>query len=304
LNTAQEIVRTDAQPYAANAGGGPVEDASSLPVTVIKPVSGWRLLNGKELWRSRELLYFLIWRDIKVRYKQTALGAIWAVLQPFATMVVFSLFLGRTGLAASDPGDVPYPLFVFCSLVAWTFFANSVTTAGQSVVANERLVTKIYFPRLLIPLAAIGANLVDFAIAGGMLLLMMIYYGVGPSWSILLLPFPTLGLLVAVLGVGALLAALTVAYRDFRHAVPFLVQLWMFATPSIYLQDLSRINPIWQKLLPLNPAHGLISNLRLTLLGQDPDLYSLAVSGIISVFLLVLGCFYFRRVECAFADII
>jgi lipopolysaccharide transport system permease protein len=276
----------------------------SLPVTVIEPQSGWQLLDLKELWRFRELLGFLVWRDVKVRYKQTALGAIWAVLQPFATMVVFTLFLGKTGVAASGAGDVHYPLFVFAGLLPWLFFASSVSTAGQSVVVNERLVTKIYFPRLIIPMAAVGASLVDFVIAFGMLLVMMLYYGVGPSWSMLLMPVPMLGLLIAALGVGTLLSALTVAYRDFRHAVPFMVQLWMFATPTIYLQDLSRINPLWQRLLPLNPAYGMVSNFRAAMLGQDFDLYSLALSGAVGLFMLLLGCFYFRRVERSFADVI
>ncbi len=274
-----------------------------LPVTVLLPRSGWQLLDLKELWRCRELLGFLVWRDVKVRYKQTALGAIWAVLQPFATMVVFTLFLGKTGVAGSG-GDVPYPLFVFAGLLPWMFFANSISTAGQSVVINERLVTKIYFPRLIIPMSAIGAGLVDFVIAFGMLLLMMVYYGASPSWSMLLMPVPVMGLLVAALGVGTLLAALTVAYRDFRHAVPFMVQLWMFATPSIYLQDLSRVDPLWQKLLPINPAYGLISNFRAAMLGKEFDLYSLAISSAVGVAFLLLGCFYFRSVERTFADVI
>ncbi|HEV3445105.1 MAG TPA: ABC transporter permease [Gemmataceae bacterium] len=277
---------------------------SALPITTIRPRSGWRVVDFGELWRFRELLFFLTWRDVKVRYKQTALGALWALLQPFATMVVFSLFLGKTGVAGGDAAEVPYPLFVFAGLLPWVFFANAVSGSSQSVVVNERLVTKIYFPRLIIPMAAIGATLVDFVIAFGMLLIMMVYYSVAVSWTLFLLPLMVLGLLIAVIGTGALLSALTVAYRDFRHATPFLVQLWMFATPSIYLQNLSRISPVWQNLLPLNPAYGLISNFRLAMLGKPLDLYALAVSSGVAVFLLIVGCLYFRRVEDSFADII
>jgi len=304
LKLAEEQPVVGSPLYKALPESEAIEPETSLPVTVIVPRSGWQLLDLKELWRCRELLGFLVWRDVKVRYKQTALGAIWAVLQPFATMVVFTLFLGKTGVAGGEANDVQYPLFVFAGLLPWIFFANSVSTAGQSVVINERLVTKIYFPRLIIPMAAVGAGLVDFVIAFGMLLLMMVYYGASPSWSMLLMPVPVLGLLVAALGVGALLSALTVAYRDFRHAVPFMVQLWMFATPSIYLQDLSRINPLWQKLLPLNPAYGLIGNFRAAMLGKDLDLYSLSISSAVGVIFLLVGCFYFRRVERTFADVI
>jgi lipopolysaccharide transport system permease protein len=282
----------------------PVNQTPSLPITTIRPSSGWRVVNVRELWRYRELLYFLIWRDVKVRYKQTVLGAAWAILQPFATMVVFSLFLGRTGVAGGDSTDLPYPLFVFAGLLPWIFFSNAVNGAGQSVVINERLVTKIYFPRLIIPMSAVGANLMDFLIAFVMLVLMMAYYGVSTGWTVLFVPLVAGLLLIAVLGTGALLAALTVAYRDFRHATPFLVQLWMFATPSIYLQNLSRISPAWQRLLPLNPAYGLIRNFRLAMLGDQLDLYALGVSTGGAIFLLLLGSLYFRRVEHSFADII
>jgi lipopolysaccharide transport system permease protein len=285
----------------ANTNAPEVPD--DLPVTIIERKPGWRLVDLGELWRYRELLFFLTWRDVKVRYKQTVLGAAWAVLQPFATMVVFSLFFGH--VAGANTGDVRhYPLFVFAGLLPWFFFSNAVTSAGQSVVGNQNLVTKIYFPRLLIPLGAVGAGLVDFAIAFVMLLAMMVFYGVMPGWGVLLLPLLALLLLVAALGVGALLSALTVAYRDFRHIVPFMVQLWMFATPAIYMNADAVVGPRWRPLLPLNPAYGLIANFRTALIGGEFDWYALAVSGTVSAVLLGLGCFYFRRVERNFADII
>jgi lipopolysaccharide transport system permease protein len=254
------------------------------------------------LWRYRELLVFLTWRDVKVRYKQTALGASWAVLQPFATMVVFSLCFSR--MAGAVSGTVPYPLFVFAGLVPWFFFSNAITSASQSVVGNQNLVTKIYFPRLIIPMGAVGAGLVDFVVAFVMLVGLMFFYGLAPGWGLLLVPVLTVCLVVAALGVGTLLSALTVAYRDFRHVVPFMVQLWMFATPAIYLQGDAMVDPRWKPWLALNPACGLIENFRAAVLGTGFDGYSLAVSATVSFVLLIVGCLYFRRVERSFADII
>jgi lipopolysaccharide transport system permease protein len=273
-------------------------------VTVLERRPGWRWVDLGELWRYRELLLFLTWRDIKVRYKQTALGAAWAVVQPFATMVVFSLFLGRA--AGLDASDTPYPLFVFAGLLPWTFFANAITAAGQSIVGNERLVTKIYFPRLIIPMSAVAAGLVDFLVAFGMLLVMMLYYGVWPTWLLVLAPLVAAGLVVAALGVGTLLSGLTVAYRDFRYVVSFGTQLWMFATPCIYLPPEKAFGPTARALLPLNPAYGLIVNFRAAVLGGPGglDLYSLAVSAAVGLLLLLVGCWYFRRVERGFADVI
>jgi lipopolysaccharide transport system permease protein len=282
-------------------------DGADVPVTVLERRPGWRLLDLGALWRYRELLFFLTWRDVKVRYKQTTLGVAWAVLQPLATMVVMSLFFGR--LADMPSENVPYPLFVFTGLVPWTFFAGAITAAGQSIVGNQNLVTKVYFPRLIIPMGAVGAGLVDLLIASGMLLVLVVYYfltasGPLPGWGLLLLPLTVLGLVTAALGVGALLAALTVAYRDFRHVVPFLVQLWMFATPSVYMQADGVLHPRWQAVLPLNPAHGLIAAFRAAALGREFDLYGLAVSATASVVLLLAGCFYFRGVERGFADVV
>jgi lipopolysaccharide transport system permease protein len=275
---------------------------ASLPVTILERKPGWRAIDLRELWRYRDLLYILTLRDIKLRYKQTVLGAAWAILQPLATMLVFSLFIGR--IAANPSSPVRYPLFVLAGLVPWTFFANAIALAGQSVVGSGDLVTKIYFPRLIMPLGAVGACLVDFAVAFGLLVTTMAVFRCAPGWTSLMLPFLTVGLALAATGVGVFLSALTVAYRDFRHVVPFLVQFWMFATPSIYMQDNSGVGPVLRYLLPFNPAYGLIASFRQSLLGGAIDAYSLAVSGTVSVFVLALGCIYFRRVERVFADII
>ncbi len=275
---------------------------AATPVKIIEPKPGWRFVDLGELWRYRELLYFLTLRDIKVRYKQTSLGAAWAIIQPLATMLVFSLFFGR--VAGNPSSNVPYSLFVLAGLVPWMFFSNAIAQAGQSVVGNQNLVTKIYFPRLIIPMGAVGAGLVDLAISFVVLMGIMLWYGMAPGWSFALVPFLTFGLVIAALGVGTLLSALTVAYRDFRHAVPFLVQFWMFATPCIYMQTSSQISLRLTYLLPLNPAYGLIANLRQAMMGDPIELYSLAVSTTVSIVLLLIGCLYFRRVERDFADII
>ncbi len=284
------------------AGAAAATGTAELPVTVIERHSGWQILDFKELWRYRELLFFLTWRDIKVRYKQTVLGAAWAIVQPLATMVVFTLFLGH--VRGIYGGEVPYQLFVFAGLLPWIFFANAIAGAGGSVVSNQNLVTKVYFPRLIIPMSAIGAGTVDFAIGFGMMIVLMVFYGVVPGLGLLLVPLLFLGLVLAALGIGALLSALTVAYRDFRYVVTFLVQLWMFATPCIYLDPHIVLGPRGQAFLPFNPAYGLILNFRRAILDQPLDTYSLTVSATVTAVLLVAGCFYFRRVERSFADII
>jgi lipopolysaccharide transport system permease protein len=305
VNSTAELTLEENAESAAPAPDTPGDD---LPVTVIERRPGWQFVDLRELWRYRELLFFLTWRDVKVRYKQTVLGAAWAVLQPFATMVVFSLFFGR--LADMPTGGIPYPLFVFGGLLPWFFFSNAISSASQSVVGNQNLVTKIYFPRLIIPLGAVGAGLIDFLIAFVMLVGMMAFYlltgamQATPGWGLLMVPVLSLGLVVAAIGVGTLLSALTVAYRDFRYVVPFMVQLWMFATPAIYMQADTVLNPNWRVVLPLNPAYGLISNFRAAMLGAPFDWYDLGVSGAVSVGLLLAGCYYFRRVERTFADII
>jgi lipopolysaccharide transport system permease protein len=277
--------------------------AAELPVTVIERKPGWRLIGLAELWRFRELLFFLVWRDIKVRYKQTVLGAAWAVLQPLATMAAFALFLGSVAGAANPA--VPYPLFVFAGLLPWTFFASAVNGASGSVVNNQNLVTKIYFPRLLVPFGTVAASLLDFAIAFVMLLALMPFFGTAPGWGFLAMPVIVLVLVSLAAGLGVLLAAVTVKYRDFRSIVPLALQLWMFATPAIFLQGWeTRLAPGMVPLLPLNPLHGVIVNFRAAAVGGGFDLPSLAVSALYAVALLSVGCLYFRRVERGFADII
>ena len=222
-------------PAPTTAAAGPAADApDDLPETVIERRPGWQVVNLSELWRFRELLFFLTWRDVKVRYKQTVLGAAWAVLQPLATVVVFALFLGRLG--GVSEGVDNYPLFVLAGVLPWTFFANAVSAAGNSVVGNERLVSKIYFPRLIIPVSSVGASLFDFLISLAILAVMMAWYGAAPGWSVLLAPVVMLLLTATAVGVGTLLAALIVAHRDFQYVLTFAVQLWMFATPCIYLK--------------------------------------------------------------------
>ncbi len=272
-----------------------------LPETVIERRPGWQLVNLREIWRFRELLFFLTWRDVKVRYKQTVLGASWALLQPLATMLVFAFFLGRMGGVSDGMRD--YPLFVFAAILPWTFFANAVSTAGGSVVGNERLVSKIYFPRLIIPFSAVCACLFDFLIGLTLLAGMMAWYGVVPGWQIVLAPVVMVLLTATAVGVGTLLAALIVAHRDFRYVLTFAVQMWMFATPCIYLLP-KDIGPNAQLVLPLNPAYGLLLNFRQAVRGGAFDWYALGVSAGVGVVMLLIGCLYFRRVEQTFADVI
>ena len=302
MTTATELLNQAREKSSLPAESPETDARPPKPRIVIEPSSGWRFVDPGELWRYRELLFFLAWRDIKVRYKQTILGAAWAVLQPLATMLVFSLFLGRV---AGDPGsNQPYPLFVLAGLIPWTFFANAISSAGNSVVGNQNLVTKVYCPRLIIPMGAVGAGLVDFLIAFTLLLPAMAWYGAAPGASVAALPIAAAGLVIAALGVGTLLSALTVAYRDFRHVLPFMTQFWMFATPAIYLQAPDAFGPKLAWLLPLNPAQGLIANFRRSLLGEPIDFYSLTVSLAVGAAFFVVGGLYFRRVERDFADII
>ncbi|HLJ93352.1 MAG TPA: ABC transporter permease [Gemmataceae bacterium] len=300
-------MNTQIDPVACEAVDHSPAELADHPVTIIGPAQGWQPVNFREIWRSRELMYFLAWRDLKTRYKQTVLGGLWAVLQPLATMAIFTIFLGKVAAAHGADGGAafpPYWLFVFTGMLPWTFFANSLSFSSQSVVTGANLITKIYFPRLIIPVAAAGVPFVDLAVSLGILSVLMLFNGVLPGWSLMYLPFLVVGLSIAALGLGILLAALTVAYRDFRSVIPFMIQLWFFATPAIYIQDETIISPRLRALLPLNPAHGLIVNFRQAVLGGDLDLYSLAISVAVSAVLAVIGCFYFRRVERTFADII
>jgi lipopolysaccharide transport system permease protein len=296
----------DIQPVALPTDLPPSKEAvptDDLPVTVIEGKSGWRFLDLGELWRYRELLFFLVWRDVKVRYKQTVLGAAWAVLQPLATMAAFAVFLGR--VAAVDGAAIPYPLYVFAGLLPWLFFSSAVNGASGSVVGNQNLITKVYFPRLLVPLGTVVAASLDFLIAFVMLLILMPFFRMTPDWNLLALPFVLLILVTLAAGLGLLLGALTVAYRDFKAIVPLALQLWMFATPAIFLQDLERrVGPGIREFLPLNPLHGIILNFRAATLGGEFDLLALGISALWAVALLLFGCLYFRRVERGFADII
>jgi lipopolysaccharide transport system permease protein len=286
-------------PNAATAR--PTAEPARPSETIIRPPTGWNLVNVQELWRYRELLCFFVWRDVKIRYKQTVLGVAWAVLQPLMMMAVFTVFFGR--LAGLPSGDIPYPLFAFAGLLPWMFFSASLASAGNSVVTNERLITKIYFPRLTVPFSAVGAAAVDFLIACGLLIVLMLGYGVAPAWSMLLAPFVFLFIALAGLGFGTLLAALNVKYRDFRYVIPFLVQFWMFATPTVYMQP-GQTGGTLHTLLNLNPLTGLIASFRAACLGTPIPWAQLGLSAAVVTLVFVAGCLYFRKAEAEFADII
>jgi len=253
-----------------------------------------------ELWRYRELLYFLTLRDVKLRYKQTLLGAAWAIIQPLCAMLLFTLVFGRLARLPSD--NIPYPLFAYAGLVPWTFFANAITNAANSLVGSTSLVTKVYFPRMIIPAAPVLAGLVDLAIALLLLVPLLIYYRITLTWQLLLLPlFIVLGTLLAF-GVGMLLAALNVKYRDIRYALPFLVQLWLFASPVIY--PLSITPPKWKWIFTLNPMTGIIEGTRSSLFGRPFDWTAIGASLLVALFVIALAAYFFRRVEDGFADVI
>jgi lipopolysaccharide transport system permease protein len=279
----------------------PLAGQNSTPVKIIRPTKGWVSLGLREIWEYRELLYFLLWRDVKVRYKQTLLGAAWAIIQPFMTMVVFSIFFGRLARVPSD--GIPYPLFSFAALVPWTFFANGLSHSSNSLVGSAHLITKVYFPRLIIPLAAVFSGVIDFAIAFGVLLLMMLYYGVVPSLHAIVIPLLFLLALISALGFGLWLSALNVKYRDVRYIVPFLLQFWMLATPIAYPSSL--LGERWRTIYALNPMVGVVEGFRWALLGTrtSPDILVL-VSTATAIVVLISGAFYFRRMERTFADIV
>jgi lipopolysaccharide transport system permease protein len=258
-------------------------------------------LSLRELWAYRELLYFLVWRDVKVRYKQTALGAAWVILQPLLTMVVFTLFFGTLAKVPSD--GMPYPLFAFAGLVPWTLFAYALTESSGSLVSNQNLITKVYFPRLIIPLASVLAGLVDFAISFGVLLGLMLYYGVVPTAYVLTIPLFVVLAVMAALSVGIWLSALNVEFRDVRYTIPFLTQLWMFVTPLAYASSL--IPDRWKLVYGLNPMAGVVEGFRWALLGRTaaPG-FLLAASTTVVVILLAGGAYYFRRMEKTFADVV
>jgi lipopolysaccharide transport system permease protein len=273
-----------------NAKRGLIEDSdlslrgTDLPMTIIRPSRGWISLNLRDLWEYRELLYFLTWRDIKVRYKQTVLGAAWAIIQPLFTMVVFSLFFGKLAKVPSD--DIPYPIFSYAALVPWTFFANGLSQSSTSLVASANLIKKVYFPRLVVPISSVISGGMDFVLAFAVLLGMMFYFGIVPTGNVVWLPLLLLLALVTSLGVGLWLTAMNVQFRDVRYAVPFLVQAWMFATP-------------------INPMAGVVEGFRWALLGTETAPGPIVlVSALVAVGLLISGAFYFRRMEKTFADVV
>jgi lipopolysaccharide transport system permease protein len=273
-----------------------------LPELILEPSRGWRKLNLGELWAYRELLYFLIWRDVKVRYKQTLIGAAWAIIQPLLTMIVFSLFFGQ--LAGIPSEGVPYPIFSYAALVPWTFFANGLTNVSNSLVSSGNLIKKVYFPRLVIPLASVLSGLVDFALAFAVLLLMMLLYGILPTAAILALPLFVLLALITSLAVGMWLSALNVQFRDVRYVLPFLIQFWLFATPIAYPSSLIE-NELVRTLYGINPMAGVVEGFRWALLGSPmPPLPMLLASGLTASVALISGLFYFRRMEKFFADIV
>ncbi|MEM7260791.1 MAG: ABC transporter permease [Planctomycetota bacterium] len=287
----------------ANPGTNEVApDTGSPLVHTIRPVKGWARLDLGELWSYRELLFFMVWRDIKVRYKQTVLGAAWAILQPLFTMLVFTLFFGRLAGIPSD--GVPYALFAFAALVPWTFFANALLMGSTSVVENANLIKKVYFPRLIVPFASVLAGTVDFLLAFVVLLALMASFGVAPTANIVWVPaFFTLALITA-LGVGLWLAAMNVQFRDVRYAIPFLTQLWMFSTPVVYPTSLIT-DPFWKMLYGLNPMVGVVEGFRWALLGtESAPGPTIAVSAVGAVLLAVTGLFYFRRLEKTFVDVV
>lgn len=282
-------------------------DHPSDPVIVIEPSKGWVPVRLRDLWEYRDLLYFLVWRDVKVRYKQTVLGAAWAILQPTMTMVVFTIFFG--GLAGISSDGLPYPIFSFAALLPWTFFAQGLSQSSNSLVGSQNLITKVYFPRLIIPLATVLAGVVDFVLAFVVLLVMMGYYGIWPGAAVLWLPLLLALAFATAFGVGMWMSALNVEYRDVRYVVPFFVQIWLFVTPVIYpasavtarLESLGL--PGW--VYGLNPMAGVVEGFRWALLGVDSRPGPLIlVSAVVTAILVVSGAVYFRRMEQTFADVV
>lgn len=276
-------------------------EESQLSLTIVQPSKGWAGVNLRELWRYRELIFFLIWRDIKVRYKQTLLGAAWAIIQPFFTMVVFSIFFGQLAQIPSD--DIPYPIFSYTALLPWQLFENGIRKAGNSLVASRNLITKIYFPRLAIPLASVIAGLVDFVLAFTVLLGMMWYFDYRPTSAVWFMPLLLLLTVVTALGTGLWLSALNVAYRDVGYLIPFILRVWFFLTPITY--SVSIVPEAYQTLYALNPMTGVIQGFRWSMLGVgSPPSIMLAVSLAAAFVLMVSGLLYFRRMERTFADVV
>jgi lipopolysaccharide transport system permease protein len=279
----------------------PLSRLDNVTTIRIQATQGWVSLKLRELWEYRELLYFLTWRDIKVRYKQTVLGVAWAIIQPVFTMLVFSLFFGRLAKIPSD--GIPYPIFSYAALVPWTFFAQGLNQSSNSLISSARLIKKVYFPRLAIPIATILAGVIDFVLAFIVLLLMMLAYGITPTANVLWLPLFLLLALVTALGTSLWLSAMNVQFRDVRYTVPFITQFWMFATPIAYPSSL--LEEPWRTVYGINPMAGVVEGFRWALLGTDtaPGPIIL-VSSLTAIVLLVSGAFYFRRMEKHFADVV
>lgn len=277
------------------------ETLTAVPRIRLQPSNGWRALNLREFWRYRELLYFLSWRDIKVRYKQTALGALWAILQPFLTMLIFSLFFGNLAKMPSD--GIPYPIFAFAALVPWTFFSNGLTQSGNSLVQSAGMLKKVYFPRLIVPISSILSGVVDFLFAFLVLIGLMFWYGIAPTANVVWLPFLLLLAFGTALGVGLWLSAMNVQFRDVRYTIPFLAQFWLFATPIAYPSSL--LSEPWRTIYGINPMVGVVEGFRWALLGTatapGPLIF---VSALTMLTILITGMFYFRRMESTFADVV
>lgn len=294
------ISENQIQEYSGRSS--PDSEAKDYPITLIRPSAGWSSLKLGELWEYRELLYFFTWRDVKVRYKQTVLGAAWAILQPFMTIVVFSLFFGKLAGVPSD--GIPYPIFSYTALVPWTFFSTRLSQASNSLVGGSSMITKIYFPRLAMPISSVLGGLVDFAVAFVVLLFMMAFYGIAPTWNVIWLPFLLLLAFASVLGSSLWLSAMNVQFRDVQYTVPFITQFWMFATPIAYPSSLIE-DPILRTLYAINPMVGVVDGFRWALLGTDtaPGML-IVISTLSATILLVTGLFYFRRLEKTFADVV
>jgi lipopolysaccharide transport system permease protein len=290
------VAHDDARDVAAHGA----TTHARVPHVVVRSEDSGVQLNLGDLWAYRELLYFLTWRDVKVRYKQTLMGVAWVVVQPLLTMLIFTLVFNR--FAHLDTAPVPYPLFAYAGLLVWTFFSGAISSGTNSLISNTSLVTKVYFPRVFIPAAAVGAGLVDFGIGSLLLGALAVYYRLHVTWSLLLLPVFILLAALLALGVGMLAAALTVKYRDLRHALPFLLQFWMFASPVIYPVDI--FPPRWRWLLAVNPLTGVLEGFRASLTGLAFDRTFVATSVITAFVLLAVAYYVFRKLEDTFADVI
>jgi lipopolysaccharide transport system permease protein len=285
---------------ATNATAQMAEELRPRPLVIIEARPGWRAINLRELWTYRELLYFLIWRDVKIRYKQTLLGAAWAIIQPLLTMVIFTFIFGR--VAQIDSGGIPYPVFAYAALLPWTFFANATNSSGNSIVGSAHLITKVYFPRMIIPVSAVGAGLVDFAVASPMLAALMFYYHIPLTWNLLLfVPLVLLTTLLAI-AVGMGLSAINVKYRDVKFAIPFLVQIWMYLSPVAYPSSV--VPARWRTVYSLNPFVGIIDGYRGVLFGRAIPWKEIGISLALTLVLLGYAAYQFRKMEKSFADVI